>query len=346
MNLKFELSPANLKHLEIKQITLDKEKFGALVFEKAYPILHDLRKQLVELQEFGYTTKLAPDEVRDVDGYISKLIQYLTRINSIDPAKDPNFNVNTRNALENEIEHFCNDTKKRIRNHLVFLRQEAALKTTDQQTLAESQKAAAQAEREYISAKKALEKELLELRTRRVEVEEKQGELVAVGLGKDFGGQAEVYEIESKKWLWQRNLWFYILFFIVMVNILLYIVLFVKYKIDPQSHLNPKDFFTLQYAIAKITLLVLLSYAVGFCSRNFNINSGLAKTNRHRKNVAEVLNHALSTNMTESAKGEITREAATAMFKHLPVGYINREHQNDGGPIWGIVNKVSPVGKD
>ena len=37
MKLTYEIIPDNLKIIEIKQIALDKDKFGVLTFDKAYP---------------------------------------------------------------------------------------------------------------------------------------------------------------------------------------------------------------------------------------------------------------------------------------------------------------------
>ncbi len=167
------------------------------------------------------------------------------------------------------------------------------------------------------------------------------GELVAVGLGKDFGDQADEYQGKADEWLSKRNFWLGILFAVIGINIILFFVLFIGHLLKPEFT-SPDQVFTVQYGLAKLALLLVLSYAIGFCSRNYNISSGLAATNRHRKNVAEVLLNALSSQLTEEAKGEMVRLAANEMFKHLPVGFINKEHQNDSGPILEIVKKISP----
>ena len=205
--------------------------------------------------------------------------------------------------------------------------------------LEKQQKAAAEAQREYESLKNNLQKELDELKNRRVELESKKGELVAIGLGKDFEDQSFSYKTEAENWLEKRNRWFWVLFAVIGINALVYIVLVVSFSLSGGIQIDPDSIFTWQYVLAKIALIILLSYAIGFSSRNYNISSGLAASNRHRKNVAETMLNALSSNMDENAKAEISREAASAMFKHLPIGYINKEHQSDSGPILEIVKK-------
>ncbi|MFZ2151830.1 MAG: hypothetical protein WAV09_01835, partial [Minisyncoccia bacterium] len=92
MNLQYEIKPENLKVLEIKQVTLDKEKFGALTFDKTYPLLNELRRILVEFQELGYDTLLTKTEVADVDNQRKRLLTYVQRISDLNPVTDPTFN--------------------------------------------------------------------------------------------------------------------------------------------------------------------------------------------------------------------------------------------------------------
>src|SRR5690606_29000640 len=97
----------NLKVLEIKQIALNRDKFGALTFDKVYPKLDELRKMLVEFEELSYLDLLTIDEINEVNSFKERLLKYIRRINDLDPETDATYNINVRDSLEVEIEDFC-----------------------------------------------------------------------------------------------------------------------------------------------------------------------------------------------------------------------------------------------
>lgn len=149
MNLKHEISVENLKVLEIKKIALNTGKFGALAFNRSFPLLDRLRKILVEFDELGFEGKLTQGEVDSVNSYKNSLIDYINRIESINPEMDASFNKNVRDNLENDIETFCNNTVRSLRGNLVYLRQEAEIGSHDKETLKELQKEAMQMKQEF-----------------------------------------------------------------------------------------------------------------------------------------------------------------------------------------------------
>lgn len=341
MELEYEISDENIGKLEIKEITLDKEKFGVLTFDKAYPLLDNLRKNFVELDDLNYKDKLTAEELQNIERFKVKLLDYISRIHKINPV-DGSYNSNVRDQLESDIQNFYNNTAKELRIPLTFLRQEAAIISSDAQALADQQKIAAQAETEYKKLTEELHKELDELRKRKNEVSTTEGEIAAITLGKSFETQAKEYDTKAKKWKETRDIFFWILIVLITVNLVLYISLFITNKISVWPNTQPTDFFTIEYGLVKLALLALLSYAIGFATRNYNINSGLVATNLHRKNVAETLVNTLNSPIGEEAKKILTQQAAAAMFQNLAVGYIKKEHQNDAGPILEIIKKVTP----
>ena len=126
------------------------------------------------------------------------------------------------------------------------------------------------------------------------------------------------------------------MFTIIILNIVVYLCRYF-------SNLDINSFFTLKYGVAKLVLLSLLSYATGFASRNYHIYAQLASVNTHRKNAAETMNDLIAANPDkEDVRAEIIKQAADAMFRHLPVGHITKS-ENHYGPISEIINKF--VGK-
>jgi hypothetical protein len=342
MILKYEIAQENLKNIEIKQIALNTDKFGVLVFDRAYPLLNEVRRILVEYQELGYETKLTKEEINEVHSFRKKLLEFLKRINSIEPQNDASFNRDFRDSLERDIEGFCERVLKTLRPNLVFLRQEAALVGRDSQELVKHQKAALQAQQEYATLANQLKHELVSLQERKKEIESSHGEVAAITLGKHFENQISECRVKRDEWLKKRTILFWSILCILVINLLLYAFLLVTHHLDSWPRMEPKEFFTIQYGVAKLALLAILSYAIGFASRNYNINAGLVATNQHRKNVAETLINVFSSPLDDIAKGQLTKEGATAMFRHLSVGYIRKENQNDNGPVVEIIKKVVP----
>lgn len=331
----------NVLKVDVAAIAQD-PRFDELKFENSKKKLPKIQKWILECEELGAQELLIDSDKNTLKSLKDQLTQHLENLLTFPIRTTNDTALNEHDSLEARAEDFYNSVYQQLPMRILpFLRQEAARITTDVKELEKQRKAAAQAQRDYEGLKEQITKELEDIRARRSEVEQEQGELVAIGLGKDFGDQADEYQTKANEWLGKRNTWLGILFGVIVVNILLFFMLFIGHLLKP-SFISPDQVFTVQYGLAKLALLLVLSYAIGFCSRNYNINSGLAATNRHRKNVAEVLLNALSSQLTDEAKGEMVRLAANEMFKHLPVGFINKEHQNDSGPILEIVKKVSP----
>lgn len=332
MKLKYEIKPDNLKVLQIKQIALNKDKFGALTFDKAYPQLHELRKMLVEFDDLGYHNLLTTDEVRDADNFKERLTEYVKRINNLNPETDATFNKNVRDNLENEIDSFYRSTTRHLRSNLVFLRQEAARKSRGGEDLAEQQKAATQAEQKYKELAEKLESRFQELNRQEKELEEKKkqvesmhGELAAVRLAKHFQEEVDKYAQQSKDWIKIRSkfYWGIVIIIIGLAAIYFYV---------------GWDKISLQLGVAKIIFLSVLWYGLSFATRNYNINSHLAAVNRHRAAVARTLEDFFESNPEK--KSEMLKNATEAMFKHVPVGFVTKAEKDSGNPLFEIVNKI------
>lgn len=329
MNLKYEIKPENLKVLEIEQIALDKDKFGALTFDRSYPLLHELRKTLVEFEELGFRDLLTADEISDVDNFREKLLNYVVRIHDLNPATDATFNINVRDNLENEIENFYRSTTKHLRGNLVYLRQEAARKSQDQQSLAEEQKAATHARKQAEDTLAQLQQKLEDLNKREKELESTSGKIGAKALGIHFNTETKLYQGRADRW--------FIGVVISYIVLLLFILGIAAYY--TWWHVGGWAGLTWQEGAAKLALFAVLWYAVSFIIRNHNVSSHLAAVNRHRAAVARTLEDFLASN--PSATGEMLQNGTDAMFKHTAIGFITKAEKDSGNPLLEIVNKIA-----
>ena len=170
-------------------------------------------------------------------------------------------------------------------------------------------------------------------------VEVAHGEIAATYLAIQFKSQAEEYEKIAEKWLSRGTKFYWVLIVAIGANFTAYLLLFIFHKTGITG-LSPREMFTLEYGIVKLALFAVLSYGVGFASKQYHVNSHLAAVNRHRSNVAQTLDDFLATKPEE--KSEMIRQGTEAMFKHVSIGYIRREEQKDNGPIYEIINKFLP----
>ena len=327
-----------IKTFDIKGLALNKEKLGSLIFEKSYSRLEELRSLFLELIDLDHQKHLSKDEIEAINSRSQRFWEYLRRLEQ--------FNIELPNAkqihdaFENEVENFYHDTAKSLRTSLIYLRQEAARKSQDQRSLAEEQKAATKARKQYEELYQQLKNELESLQKQKGEVEVAHGEVATKYLAVQFSKQAREYEDKAETWLSLRNKLYWVLIGIIGANFFAYLLLFILDKVW-NIGLPPREIFTIEYGLVKLTLLAVLSYGVGFASKNYNVSSHLAAINKHRQNVAQTLDDFLSTN--PDRKTEMLRQCTEAMFKHVSIGYIRREEQKDnGGPIYEIINKVLP----
>lgn len=326
-----------IKKFDIKGLALNKEKLGSLIFEKSHQRLEKLRTLFLELIDLDHQKHLSKDEVESINSRSQRFWDYLRRLEQ--------FNIELPNAkqvhdsFENEVENFYHDTTKSLRTSLIYLRQEAARNSQDQRSLAEEQKAATKARKQYEELHQQLKNELESLQKQKGDVEAAHGEVATKYLAVQFDKQAKEYETAAGKWLSLRNKLYWLLIGIIGANFFAYLLLFILDKVWNVG-LPPREIFTIEYGVVKLALLAVLSYGVGFASKNYNVSSHLSAVNKHRRNVAQTLDDFLATK--PDRKSEMLRQGTEAMFKHASIGYIRREEQKDNGPIYEIINKFLP----
>jgi hypothetical protein len=194
---------------------------------------------------------------------------------------------------------------------------------------------------QYEKLSEQLSEQLQKLSQQQSAIASKKGEVAAETFGKHFEASANTFaDAAENRWFKLGRASFILLVFLVTLNILGYLTIFIGQKLGYWA-MVPTDFFTLEYTALKLALLVLLSYIVGFCSRQYGINSHLAVTNWHRKNVAETMKDFYESDLDETAKATIIDRGTESMFKNLPVGYITKSENKDGdGPVHQVINQI------
>lgn len=332
-----EIVPENLKNVDIKTLALNSQKFGELTFDRSYPLLEKLRQIFVDLEEFDYRSLLIPSQINQIESERNQLVELLRRLATYSLAEG--FNRDSRDGFENEVENLYRQVMNETVNRLTFLRQEQALTKTDEKKLDSERKEVAKIKAEYQKIVKELTDEKQKYNKETAEAAKAKIERVAVFLGKHFELQATQYHTEASKWNRNRVVLFWTFLIIVALNVVAYLTLLITFHANIRPHFNPANIFDIQYAIFKIALLGLISWAMGFASRNYHINSNLEAVNLHRKNVAETMRDFTKNDATDVERSEMLRIGAEALFKHLPTGYMGKDGSTkEDGPVEKIIN--------
>jgi len=332
-----EINKENLRKINIKEIALKKE-LGAFAFENANKKLEKIRKWIVELEDLDYKSELPDNIINSINNLIEELLGHLRWLQAFDITTSGNAKQD-HDSFELRIDGFYNNFVNLVLTSLTYLRQEADTKGKDKKTIQREQKNLIQARKQYDEIISGLKQQQKDLQKEKSKIASSHGEIGAVKFGKHFELQAYENKFEADKWLKRGNVFYWILFVIISLNVIGYFGLFIGNKIN-QNIIQPTEFFTLQYGLAKLALLTIISYAVSFCSRNFNINSNLSALNKHRKNVAETVNDFLFSNPEKEDRTKFLIAATESMFKHQPIGYLPKIESKDDGPIASIINHI------
>lgn len=332
-----EIKRETVTKVDIEKLALNKD-FGRLTFKESLPFLQKTQALFREFDELNYQNNLSQEEINSIDSKKDQFVQQLTQLQQFDIGQ-ANSQV-AHDNLEQQFINFHNSTSRELRTPLVYLRQEAALQSKDERNLQEEQKTATKARKQSEEILEQLRKELDSIRKETKEVAEASGERAAVTFGKHFESQAGEYSTKAVNWLTQRSTFFKWLLVIIGVNFIFYLFLFITNKLGVKPNIAPGEFFTPEYGVVKLTLLALLSYAIGFAGKNYNINSNLEAVNKHRKNVAETLSDFLKTKPEADDRSQLVKSAAEAMFRNSPSGYGSKRESKDDGPIHEVVNNI------
>lgn len=331
----------SVSNADLKKLALDKD-FGRLNFENILKQLQDLQKTFVEFDELNFINCLTQEEINVIISHKNNFVALLNRLKNFDIGQ-ANSQVD-HDQIEQEIINLNNNVQKSSRAQLVYLRQEAEVESQDTEELKRLQKETFQTKQEYEKLSSQLKEQLEVLSQKKKDIADKKGEVAAETFGKHFEIATKSYkEKADKKWYILGRNSFIILLVIVIINFLLYLYLFIGNKAN-WFEMKPTEFFTIEYGLVKLALLILLSYVVGFSSRQYSINSHLAASNKHRKNIAETMKDFYESDMDATAKSFIINKGTETMFENLPIGHISKsENKDNDGPIHQIFNQIPKI---
>jgi len=339
-----EITRENFKKTDLKKLAANKD-LGRLNFETALPALQELQSLFVELDELDYQGKLTEPEINNVEQRRKRLIHLLNELRNFDIGQTNSQQLHDQ--LEQEIKNLRSETWQQLRNVLVYLRQDAEFGKKEAQDLQEERKRLITERKRAEELNQQLTSELGKLRQQQTAKASVKGEIAAETFGKHFEASADEYKYAAENRWYKLGYWsFAALFVIVALNFLAYLIIFFGEK-SGRWTMQPSDVFTLEYGLVKLALLLLLSYIIGFSSRQYSINSHLSASNRHRKNVAETMKDFYESDLDESAKRLIIDRSTEAMFKNLPIGHISKsEHRDNDGPVHQVINQIPITPKE
>ena len=147
-----------------------------------------------------------------------------------------------------------------------------------------------------------------------------------------FNSLAEEHEKAGDRWLWATA----ITTIVVGVSMALSLVC------KPISD-DAKSGTIAQYAITRAALLVLASYAIVWCSRNYRAHRHLAVMNRHRKTALATFETFIDSTTHAETRNAVLLETTRSIFSSGSTGYIVSEADGGGGPE-SVVQIVKAAG--
>ena len=334
-----EITAESLRRTDLRKIALN-PNLGSLNFESLLPILDKLKDLFTDLQDLDYENNLAPSETSVINNGINQFIGDLRLMQNFNIAQESP--QTAHDDLETTIKNFYSLISTQLRPSLTFLRQEASPKELKKQ-----QKDALDAKKQFDQLSEEtrlvvheLKAQLNELKKRESQVAVKHGKIASKVLAKYFGDEAAKSEAEASTWLRTRRIFYISVLIIIVLNILFYLLILVFGNTTHKIPIKTTDVFTIEYAIFKVALISLLSYGLGFASKNYNIQSNSAYINRHRMNVASTIDDFLETNPEPEVRSQIIKQGTDSMFRHSPSGYIGKNEPKENGLIHETINNM------
>ena len=146
-----------------------------------------------------------------------------------------------------------------------------------------------------------------------------------------FGAAAKRYEQNSRKWLG----WF---LFAGTLTIVAAALLFLVWVRDGQL----TDADILQFVLAKVAILGVLTYGTVFSVRLYRSNAHLAAVNRHRQDALLTFRAFVEGTADQETKDQVLLAAARAAFGQTPTGLVS--DKGDTGSVLeilaGIANNI------
>jgi hypothetical protein len=313
----------DLRTVNVKEICLDKDRLGSLMFVESAKYLETARKILIELWDTESPELITEDEKRNIERRADEVMKLLMEILNFDLTQ-PEHNKPRHDELETRSKKLSEQIQKEFRGILTYLRQELALKNKDERKLQEELQAANKARVQSEETLKLLEERLAKINQEKRDIEAGKEEVGTRLMAKHFKDEADEFSGKSGKWLKIRS-WFY-------WGIVIMLVVFAAWH-----WYSGWENMSWQEGAAKLAILSVLWYGVAFANRNYYVYSNLVAVNRHRAAVARTLEDYLEGGA--SRRAEMLKSATESMFKSAPIGFITKA-EKESSPLLEIINKI------
>lgn len=315
--------PDSVRNVEIEKICLD-SKFGELNFSDIVEPLKQMVADVVELEDYDFRTALTQYEVNQVEQARNAIISYITQIQSFSIAQ-PN-STQIRDSLVQSIKsYYQNSFASQIRQSLLYLRDKVRSSTKSNE--AEYRKLAKELQTLVIEVKE----EKIKLEKDKISVEQGKGIISAKYLSTQFEQQAKDAGDEADKW--QSWVWWLSVGMVMSIIILAFGYVMYTKNIDPPGRI--------EYAVFSATFIASLFFFLKIVLRNYNITKHISTGNKHRANVASIIEGFLAqANQDQDLKSALLTEGSTALFQADSTGYLTKDQIEVSTPVKEIFNTV------
>lgn len=328
-----EITRENVFEIDIKKLAMD-GRFGSLVFENAHKKLSKIQGWLKETRDLKYEELLLEGDAASITSHIQTLVDRLRWLNTFDINAIGNIKQEHDN-FERQADAFHNTVYQQVvMKYLPFLREERRRENPNERQTDEEVKRIVKIRSELENELKKVREETEKIRITGKDVGSAKGERAAVRLASHFDEETTKYQT-SADW-WFRG---------VVISYLLLVVIIAALGIVSIWYLKNNGWnreLVLSIVVTKLVIIAALWYGLSFIIKNYNVNSHLAAVNRHRAAVARTLEDFLAVEQQQEKPrlSEVLQNAAEAMFKNAPIGFISKAEKESGNPVLQIVNDL------
>jgi len=314
---------------------------GPFKIEYYNTIFENIRYFLLEFHELyergQYISHITENEDNAFDNAEDNFIWALNQIQDLPATVKGNDNPEKKqNEILRVVKRVWNQYTPKLKSVILYQRVHSLYETIDVDKLKQ-----VTADSSHLNEE--MNRKLSEVDEKLAQLDSKQGQEASEEFETFFKNQANNSKEKKTFWFWVGVVCFVILTFFLAGNFIFFVTgawIYPSEEVSTDSSVVIGG--SVRYGVASISIIVLLSYAVGFSSKQYNIYANQQVVNEHRQNVAKTLTRFYqSTSINDEAKAEIVRQGTEAMFENQATGHINKgRHHEDGGPANTIVQKI------
>jgi hypothetical protein len=240
---------------------------------------------------------------------------------------------NTQKAICDQVKNIYDSAVQPLMITLAF----TATQATDYAKLErEAQGFHTRLKEEFEAFKKTLAEQRREAEEALVAIKEQAAEAGVSAYAQNYSTQADEHNRASVKWFWATIITTAITFVVAIIGVV------VAFVYTPSG--VPE---AIQYTVAKVIVLSVLSFAILWCARNYRSEKHNETLNRHRANSLGTFRTFVAGTQDSATKNAILLFCAQAAFAHQPSGYDTHEGRENPpqivNPVVELLGKATPT---